>query len=1267
MAAITKTGKGVSVSFGTTPQASNDSFSAISIGLSEDAKDIFLLDLMANDLGGNGKSLYSLDDSYSPAATSKTYAPADLLQQDAIGAVNYSKYGAEITITADGKVGYNTNTTAFSSNFQSLAAGEIGHDEFTYAIQLGDGTLSWATATLEIAGVNDAPVVAHPLTSETDEDQQPYTINLLTGASDVDDGHVLHAGQVTEANGKGGWTVDGDSITINPDFYNSLNDGDVETLNLNYQVIDEHGASADQTLTVTIEGITDAPSIEVKTSAGNKANELYLTITSLPAGNERVGLTFDNLPEGAHIFDQDSKDITSGIPDYCGPAYGGTEKFTLVLPENTDVDTDLMVNVTGFWDDGSVLGPNAQSVDLLYDVASVTEDISFSSSNQNIWGDFNGYVGWHEYIPFIGGAPVEWNAQDEVWTDVAGGGDYWHSGEFTLADVNLSTEDIDAVVRAPLDLAIAGQTEAANLVTAAKTWDTNAGAKYTMVNNVVNAWAAYDVSNAGYVVAKTAYDGAKVVFDAAQDVFDGAKGAFDWLLNEYTSLQNQRVAAYNDYYSSGVTILGVWFGDPIKLAEAVAVQIAEDAAWLAYEAGMPIYNAALSVYNGAESVFAPIEQEFNNWNASNKAAHTSAINLENALHNAGYYTDHSHLALIPDVVAAFAEHGAAELAVVGAEADKLITDGLVATAQVAYNLAHEALAAVDFGAELQVQADLFAQAGLQVDMVLDAGSVDTQINYQLTSQTQYNQTTDMLAITPLMKNMTSGDTVAFDTISPNVKFHAAIFYDVGADLDLTVDGNLNVAGQTILDLTPGTTAPLHISTTISTSSIPELPEGVLTSPVLEMIKNMNPGELELIDFDSARDLAGPFEVPGINYLMGLVGADDILTVELAFPTVQTEGVSEAYSQDYFKEGGLVGVDFSEITDSLFNTLHAKIDYSPEMKELANISGSLLDGQTFDQLVNNALKAFSATILDTLDGQSESVPVFLIDATDETSTSLLHVNTFPDNLSTVKADTASFGFFAGYGESEPVVKVSVDLDQAYYFIVNEVVKAIVDALAAGTTYAATNAIPTINPYDLSLGMNEICEAFELPKEIADVINFEIGFQAADLDVHDAVNFSQEFSLSIDDMSYLVTLEDGFKSSFIANGTGNMQIENASSHDANHDGVIGYSLDIVPTAMFSNDTEIGLSMGYVFDLLKGELSAGVTLPLADLLNIPGLGDISIPGIDINLGPLLRVQGDLDLVDVDVYETRFAINAGSDSVTGGVDINLIGIENSTSVAIA
>src|SRR5262249_6745092 len=58
-----------------------------------------------------------------------------------------------------------------ATDVNSLAAGDHIHDEFVYAIRLGNGTLSQATVTVDIYGQNDAATItasAHEDTSVTE-------------------------------------------------------------------------------------------------------------------------------------------------------------------------------------------------------------------------------------------------------------------------------------------------------------------------------------------------------------------------------------------------------------------------------------------------------------------------------------------------------------------------------------------------------------------------------------------------------------------------------------------------------------------------------------------------------------------------------------------------------------------------------------------------------------------------------------------------------------------------------------------------------------------------------------------------------------------------------------------------------------------------------------------------------------------------------------------------------------------------------------------
>ena len=169
--------------FTSNPQAKDDLFT--STGLTEDSlSGLKLLDVIGNDLG-TGNTLYSLADAKSESeARSKA-----LSTQDAVGAVNLSTLGAKIWITAEGKVAYDASTIN-TAQFQSLAAGQSATDSFTYAIKLSNGMLSWATAKVQITGINDAPVIdLSSLTIDGDSSSGKVTGTLLYTDPDKGDQH----------------------------------------------------------------------------------------------------------------------------------------------------------------------------------------------------------------------------------------------------------------------------------------------------------------------------------------------------------------------------------------------------------------------------------------------------------------------------------------------------------------------------------------------------------------------------------------------------------------------------------------------------------------------------------------------------------------------------------------------------------------------------------------------------------------------------------------------------------------------------------------------------------------------------------------------------------------------------------------------------------------------------------------------------------------------------------------------------------------------
>ena len=369
----TNTDGGTTASLSNTPQAKDDFY-----GLAEDYLGISYFDVMLNDLGGKAKVLWSIDDG--------SGSPTDLISQDLGRAESTmgdkSAHGANIWITSDGKIGYDGGslTQDFKDTLQELALGETATDTFTYAIRLANGTLSWATVTIEYSGANDPPIAnadvngqdlviesgVHPGDTSYAGDASASG-NVLANDTDVDNGAVLTVADVNGSAANVGSTVTGTfgSVTINSDgswTYN-LNNGDADTEALaqgetqtevfTYTVTDEHGATSSSTLTITITGTNDGPvaNADSDTTSENAAIDvdvlandtdvddgavLTVTAASAPAGQGTASVVanqvrFDPGTDFDHLNVGDSEVVTVSytITDEHGATSSSTVEITV--------------------------------------------------------------------------------------------------------------------------------------------------------------------------------------------------------------------------------------------------------------------------------------------------------------------------------------------------------------------------------------------------------------------------------------------------------------------------------------------------------------------------------------------------------------------------------------------------------------------------------------------------------------------------------------------------------------------------------------------------------------------------------------------------------------------------------------------------------------------------------------------------------------------------------------------------------------------------
>ncbi|WMR32852.1 tandem-95 repeat protein, partial [Metapseudomonas otitidis] len=204
--------------------------------------------------------------------------------------------------TGDGQGSVHWTYSVPAGSLDYLAAGETL--TLVYRVTVTDGSNASASrdVTITVTGSNDAPVVSGAITSVTNEDAQPYSINLLQNASDVDAKDVLsviNLKQIGTGN-TAGVTFDAasNSLKVDPSAYNYLAKGQNLVLNYEYEVSDGHGGLVKTSASVTIEGRNDAPVVDsnaitvaeesVGTPLGLKAptdvdgDALTITVTGLP-------------------------------------------------------------------------------------------------------------------------------------------------------------------------------------------------------------------------------------------------------------------------------------------------------------------------------------------------------------------------------------------------------------------------------------------------------------------------------------------------------------------------------------------------------------------------------------------------------------------------------------------------------------------------------------------------------------------------------------------------------------------------------------------------------------------------------------------------------------------------------------------------------------------------------------------------------------------------------------------------------------------------
>ncbi|MEQ9621877.1 Ig-like domain-containing protein [Coleofasciculus chthonoplastes] len=252
----------------------------------------------------------------------------------------------------DGTFYYDPN-----GQFESLAVGETAIDNFSYTIDDGNGNTDTATVNITLNGVNDIPI-ANDDNFTINEDSAFTTANFLDNDSDIDSNDTLTFASLDTSNTLGTVTLNADNtLTYNPNHaFAFLTQGETATDSFIYTLYDGNGGIDTATVTVTINGSNDAPTLSTINKSGDEDTTISFTATDFTA--------VFNDPEGDSLSQINILSLpANGILRLNGTAVTPGETIAAINLDNLSFTPDANFNgTTSFiWNaaDGSLFASGA--------------------------------------------------------------------------------------------------------------------------------------------------------------------------------------------------------------------------------------------------------------------------------------------------------------------------------------------------------------------------------------------------------------------------------------------------------------------------------------------------------------------------------------------------------------------------------------------------------------------------------------------------------------------------------------------------------------------------------------------------------------------------------------------------------------------------------------------------------------------------------------------------------------------------------------------
>ncbi|KFF47975.1 hypothetical protein GY26_17555, partial [Gammaproteobacteria bacterium MFB021] len=290
---------------------------------------------------------------------------------NAVGQAVVGSGGGTFVVQADGSYRFLPGDT-----FNSLGAGDSATSQISYTVSDSHGNLSVTTLTITIDGLNDSAIISGNALGSVTEDSNVTNGNLTTagtltvvdpdaGQSSFNPDSVVFTGATGVIQGNGG-ALGVLSIAANGAWSYTVDNSKVQYLDAGQSRVETYtvtsaDGSATQTITVTIHGAADAPTIggatsgavteDVAVTNGNLVTSGTLTIVDADTGQSSfrpgaatpIGNPLGSLTIGAN--GQWNYTVDNSKVQYLAAGQSKVEQFTVTTADGTP--QTIRITITG--------------------------------------------------------------------------------------------------------------------------------------------------------------------------------------------------------------------------------------------------------------------------------------------------------------------------------------------------------------------------------------------------------------------------------------------------------------------------------------------------------------------------------------------------------------------------------------------------------------------------------------------------------------------------------------------------------------------------------------------------------------------------------------------------------------------------------------------------------------------------------------------------------------------------------------------------------